>query len=81
MPTVYAGLFVALGAVMLISICVGYRVYSLDQVWQALVAYDGSETAVVIANLRLPRALIAPLVGAGLGIAGVLALRLRTLWG
>ncbi|MBK1792894.1 iron ABC transporter permease [Devosia sp. WQ 349] len=59
-------------AAVLISICVGYRVYGLDQVWQAIVAYDGSETAVVIANLRLPRALIAPLVGAGLGIAGVL---------
>ncbi|MBJ7577921.1 iron ABC transporter permease [Devosia sp. MC532] len=62
----------ALIAAVLISICVGYRVYGLDQVWQAIVAYDGSETAVVIANLRLPRALIAPLVGAGLGIAGVL---------
>jgi iron complex transport system permease protein len=72
MPSIYAGLILAVVAVMLISICVGYRVYGLDQVWHALVAYDGSETAVVIANLRLPRALIAPLVGAGLGIAGVL---------
>ncbi|WP_210338125.1 iron ABC transporter permease [Devosia sp. MC532] len=72
MPSIYAGLIIALIAAVLISICVGYRVYGLDQVWQAIVAYDGSETAVVIANLRLPRALIAPLVGAGLGIAGVL---------
>lgn len=72
MPSIYAGLIITLIAAVLISICVGYRVYGLDQVWQAIVAYDGSETAVVIANLRLPRALIAPLVGAGLGIAGVL---------
>ncbi|WP_210338819.1 iron ABC transporter permease [Devosia sp. WQ 349K1] len=72
MPSIYAGLIITLVAAVLISICVGYRVYGLDQVWQAIVAYDGSETAVVIANLRLPRALIAPLVGAGLGIAGVL---------
>ncbi|WP_210256983.1 iron ABC transporter permease [Devosia sp. MC1541] len=72
MPSIYAGLIITLIAAVLISICVGYRVYGLDQVWQAIVAYDGLETAVVIANLRLPRALIAPLVGAGLGIAGVL---------
>lgn len=57
---------------MLGSLTLGYRLYDLGQVWQALFAFDGSETAVVIANLRLPRAVIAPMVGAGLGIAGVL---------
>ncbi|QDZ13403.1 iron ABC transporter permease [Devosia ginsengisoli] len=57
---------------MLGSLTLGYRLYGLDQVWQALFAFDNSETAVVIANLRLPRAVIAPMVGAGLGIAGVL---------
>lgn len=72
MALIYGGLLVALGVVMLVSITIGYRSYGLDQVWNALFAYDGSETAVVIANLRLPRALIAPLVGAGLGVAGVL---------
>lgn len=72
MVLVYAGLLVALCIAMLLSICVGYRIYGLDQVWNAILAFDGSETAVVIANLRLPRAVIAPLVGAGLGIAGVL---------
>lgn len=69
---VYAALLLALVAGVLISICVGYRIYSIDQVWRAVVAFDGSETSVVIANLRLPRAIIAPLMGAGLGIAGVL---------
>ncbi|MCR6670170.1 iron ABC transporter permease [Devosia ginsengisoli] len=59
-------------AAMLGSLTLGYRLYGLDQVWQALFAFDNSETAVVIANLRLPRAVIAPMVGAGLGIAGVL---------
>ncbi len=72
MTFIYAGLLVSLCVVMLVSITIGYRIYSLDQVWNALFAYDGSETAVVIANLRLPRAVIAPLVGAGLGMAGVL---------
>lgn len=72
LATVYAALGVALVAAMLGSLTLGYRLYDLRQVWQALFAFDGSETAVVIANLRLPRALIAPMVGAGLGIAGVL---------
>ena len=72
MPVIYAGLLVGLGAAVLLSISVGYRIYGLDQVWQAVFAFDGSETSVVITNLRLPRAVIAPLVGAGLGIAGVL---------
>ncbi|HTM79185.1 MAG TPA: iron ABC transporter permease [Devosia sp.] len=57
---------------MLASLTLGYRLYGIDQVWAALTAFDGSEAAVVIANLRLPRAIIAPLVGAALGIAGVL---------
>ena len=72
LATVYAALGVALVAAMLGSLTLGYRLYDLGQVWQALFAFDGSETAVVIANLRLPRAVIAPMVGAGLGIAGVL---------
>jgi iron complex transport system permease protein len=72
MPVIYAGLLAGLGAAILLSISVGYKIYGLDQVWQAVFAFDGSETAVVITNLRLPRAVIAPLVGAGLGIAGVL---------
>ncbi|WP_240229439.1 FecCD family ABC transporter permease [Devosia lacusdianchii] len=72
MPLIYAGLVVALAGALLASMTLGYRLYRLDQVWNALFAYDGSQTAVVIANLRLPRAAIAPLVGAGLGISGVL---------
>ena len=69
---IYAALGVALVAVMLGSMTLGYRLYGLGQVWQALFAFDNSETAVVLSNLRLPRAIIAPMVGAGLGIAGVL---------
>lgn len=72
MPAVYAGLAVTLCGALLGSMTLGYRLYGLDQVWGALFAFDGSETAVVIANLRLPRAVIAPLVGAGLGVAGVI---------
>lgn len=69
---VYAGLILLLAVSMLMSLTLGYKIYSLDQVWMALFAHDGSETAVVIAGLRLPRALIAPLAGAALGMAGVM---------
>ncbi|WP_236020609.1 FecCD family ABC transporter permease [Devosia sediminis] len=69
---IYAGLVVAMGITMLMSLTLGYKVYSLGEVWAALTANDGSETATVIAGLRLPRALIAPLAGAALGMAGVL---------
>ena len=70
--TVYAGLMGLLALSMLMSLTLGYKIYSLDQVFGALFAHDGSETAVVIAGLRLPRALIAPLTGAALGMAGVM---------
>lgn len=69
---VYAGLILLLALSMLMSLTLGYKLYSLDQVWMALFAHDGSEVAVVIAGLRLPRALIAPLAGAALGMAGVM---------
>ncbi|MCP8884102.1 iron ABC transporter permease [Devosia sp. XJ19-1] len=67
----YAGLGMVLCLTMLGSLVFGYKVYSLADVWLALSANDGSETATVIAGLRLPRAIIAPLVGAALGMAGV----------
>lgn len=69
---VYLALCLALCLAMLASLTLGYRLYSLPQVWAALTAYSGSETDTVIAGLRLPRALIAPLSGAALGMAGVM---------
>ena len=69
---IYGLLVLALALSWLASMTLGYKVYALDQVWAALFANDGSETAVVISGLRLPRALIAPLAGAALGMAGVM---------
>lgn len=57
---------------MLASMTLGYRIYGLDQVWASLTAPDGSEASSVIVGLRLPRALMAPVVGAALGVAGVM---------
>jgi iron complex transport system permease protein len=63
---------VGLVAAMLMSLTLGYKVYTLGEVWAALIGHESSETTTVIAGLRLPRALIAPLAGAALGMAGVL---------
>jgi iron complex transport system permease protein len=64
------GLLLALA--MLLSLLLGYRIYGLDQLWGSFVAFDGSEPHVVIQQYRVPRMVIAPLVGAALGVAGVL---------
>ncbi|WP_436124332.1 FecCD family ABC transporter permease [Aminobacter sp. LjRoot7] len=68
----FLGLAVLLLILMYLSLAIGYRLYSPAEIWAALTAFDGSEAHVVIRDLRLPRALMAPLVGAALGIAGVL---------
>ena len=65
-------LWVTLTMVILASIALGYRQYWPSTIWRAIFAFDGSESAVVITTLRIPRALLAPLVGAALGVAGVL---------
>lgn len=68
----YGSLAMALAIAMACSVMLGLKIYSPSEVWRAFVAFDGSETSVVIVNLRLPRAIIAPLTGAGLGVAGVI---------
>jgi len=55
------------------SLCLGLTVYGPDEVWRALTAFDGSEAHHVVRDLRLPRTLIAPVIGAALAVAGVLA--------
>jgi iron complex transport system permease protein len=67
----YCGLVLLLLAAMLTSLLIGYRLYDPGQLWAALFGFDGSEAHVVLREYRLPRAVMAPLVGAGLGIAGV----------
>lgn len=67
----YGGLAFALAAAFAASLMFGLKFYSPGQIWTALSGAGEDEAAVVIANLRLPRAVIAPLTGAALGIAGV----------
>jgi iron complex transport system permease protein len=68
----FSGLAAMLLILMYLSLAIGYRLYSPGEIWRAVTAFDGSEAHVVIRDLRLPRALMAPLVGAALGISGVL---------
>lgn len=70
LPLVYAGLTAMLCLAMLGSLLIGYRLYSLPELWSAL-AGGGGEAGTVIRQYRLPRAVVAPLVGAALGVAGV----------
>jgi iron complex transport system permease protein len=63
-------LFVALAAVVLLALGVGTMSLSPAVVWRALFG-DGDVTAIsVVRTLRLPRTLLAVLVGAGLGLSG-----------
>lgn len=63
---------VALGLGMALSLHLGVRQNSPGEVWAALFGGADDTTALVIATLRVPRTLIAPVVGAGLGLAGLL---------
>lgn len=69
---VYAFLAAGLAIALLASLLLGYRIYSPADLWLALTSYDGSEAHIIIIDHRLPRAIIAPICGAALGVAGVI---------
>ncbi len=57
---------------LLLSITFGAADIDPGTVWQAMTAFDGSTNHLIITTVRLPRALIALLVGAALAVAGAL---------
>ena len=62
------GLLAALGVLVflcLLSIWLGSKEISFGAVWQVLWHDDGSADAVIIHSVRMPRTLLAVLVGAG----------------
>jgi iron complex transport system permease protein len=75
-PTLRAlGLLAAvavLGVLCLLSVWLGSKEIPVTAVWQVLWRNDGSEDAVVIHSVRIPRTLLAVAVGAALGLAGAL---------
>ncbi|WP_405788393.1 FecCD family ABC transporter permease [Streptomyces sp. NBC_00029] len=64
-----AGL-VMLAMIAVVSIAVGAKPMSLDEVWHGLFAYAGTPADVVVRDLRIPRTLLGLMVGLGLGLSG-----------
>ncbi len=65
-------LLVALAFAVLLGLMVGSRSIAPSAVLDALVNPDGSEISTIVHELRLPRTLLALVVGASLGVAGTL---------
>lgn len=55
-----------------VSITLGAAEITPNEVWQALLAFDGSNHHLIITTVRLPRILVALAVGAALAVAGAL---------
>ncbi|GAA1322649.1 iron chelate uptake ABC transporter family permease subunit [Leucobacter albus] len=60
------------GLTLALSMWVGARTIDLSEVWRVMRHPDGSEEAYIVTEMRAPRALLALLVGAALGVAGAL---------
>lgn len=76
-PAARAGGFVLLAAglvvVSVLSVTVGARPIALGDIWNALTAFDPTQTNhKIILDLRLPRTLVGLLVGAALGLSGAI---------
>ncbi|MEY4561099.1 MAG: hypothetical protein RLZZ618_376 [Pseudomonadota bacterium] len=69
---VLALLGLALAGVVLLDLCTGPSPFPLSQVWVGLWQPDSlpTEQQIILWEVRLPRALLAALVGAALGLAG-----------
>ncbi len=66
-------LALALVVVLALSITVGARPIALGDIWNALTAFDPTQTNhKIILDLRLPRTLVGLLVGAALGLSGAI---------
>ncbi len=68
-----AGLIVGIAlllASMLASILYGLQTFGLHDLWLSYNRFDGSNEHLILTNTRVPRTLIAALVGASLAVAG-----------
>jgi iron complex transport system permease protein len=66
----YAALSASVVLLAGLSLLIGPAWLTPDAVWQALVAPDDAPAAIIVREIRLPRTLLAGLVGASLGLAG-----------
>ncbi|MBM7366985.1 FecCD family ABC transporter permease [Gordonia hydrophobica] len=71
--TALLGVLAVLALLCLASLAVGSAPLPISTVWQALTAYDGADIDhITIVDTRLPRTVLAVLIGAALGVAGAL---------
>lgn len=59
-----------LAVIAALGIAVGAKQIPFDQVWHGVFHYSGSDTDVVVRDVRFPRTLLGLIVGAALGLAG-----------
>jgi iron complex transport system permease protein len=67
-----AAALVALGICVLASLALGSRPLPFAEVLAVLGEHDGSDAAVIVRELRLPRTVVAIVVGMALGLSGAL---------
>jgi len=65
-------LTVVLVGLCLASLAIGSKPIGVGTVWKVLLENDGSDAAIIVHELRIPRTLLGLLVGASLGMAGTL---------
>ncbi len=66
----YGFLALAVTGLAILSFMTGPSALSAGSVWSALVAPDASPSSIIVREIRLPRTLLAILVGASLGLSG-----------
>ncbi|MCZ1010662.1 FecCD family ABC transporter permease [Streptomyces lydicus] len=62
--------FAVLAVIAVLGIAVGAKQIPLDQVWHGVFHYSGTDTDVIIRDVRFPRTLLGLIIGAALGLAG-----------
>jgi iron complex transport system permease protein len=68
----FAGAGLVLGAALLGDLCLGRHPLAISEALRALLAPDDSLAAILVWDLRLPRAVLGALCGASFAVAGVL---------
>jgi iron complex transport system permease protein len=61
-----------LALAVLASIAIGAKAIDVSAVWHALWHSDGTEDNIIVRSLRIPRTVVAMVVGAALGVSGAL---------
>jgi iron complex transport system permease protein len=69
-PGLNAALLCALFAFSLASLCIGYAPLRIAEIWHGLLGTGTADLSVIVREIRLPRTLLAWLVGGSLGLAG-----------